>query len=527
MLAPRTRRWLVASVAVGVAGRAAGLVAAALVAHEGLPHAVLLGGVAFVLLGLQRAFASSARASAECDLYVAGSEAVVRGDVLEIPGDDPARVVLEGNAHARALVVEAIPSLARDVLALAVLAPWSTVALSWRMVLALALVVGTFLLVAVPTRRVQAALLAEVVSRFERVADGVVAASEGRLEIAARGGESRAAADLAEAASAYEDASRRSAVAQALLGRAPAAAALLVLVVLGAWDAPSRETARRVLASDGLLLASLGAMAFSVALASHEIVRARGRAAPLLALLARPPRAELVRAPGAPSVSTASTFRLDGVAFAYAEGAAKVVEHLDLAWRAGQPLVLAGPNGSGKSTVLRLLLALRPPTSGRVLVGEVDLATVDLQRLRQRAVLLPQRPYLGEAHTSVRGSFRIACGSVSDRDALDVLSRVGLAADPAFLDRRVGELSVGQRQRLALARLLAVDAELVLLDEPDANLDQEGVTLVRDLVRELSGAGRRVAVAAHGRELLGLDAHVVTLGAITGSALPPPSGSAA
>lgn len=522
-LAPRTRRALVASVAIGAAGRAAGLVAAVLVAGQDLRQAVASGGAAFALLAVQRALASSARAAAECDLYVAGGEAILRADVLAIPEEDPARVVLEGNPHARALVVEALPSLASDLLALALVVPWVSASLPGRLLVGLVLVVLVFLLVSVPARRAQAALLAEVVARFERLADAVVAASEARLEIAARGEEARAAVDLARTASAYEGASRRSAVAHALLGRAPVAAALVVLGLLAAWDAPSRETARRVLVEDGLLLASLGTMAFSIALASHEVVRARGRAAPLVALLALPPRPELRPAPGAPAVATDATFRLDGVSFAYVDGAANVLERLDLAWRAGQPLVLAGPNGAGKSTVLRLLLALRPPTTGRVLAGEIDLARADVPSLRRRAVLLPQRPYLGEAHTTVRESFLLACGPVGDGDAVRALARVGLAGGAAFLARRVGELSVGQRQRLALARLLTVEADLVLLDEPDANLDQSGVELVRQLVLELSSAGRRVAIAAHGRELLGLEAHVVTLGAVTAGEAPPRS----
>ena len=62
---------------------------------------------------------------------------------------------------------------------------------------------------------------------------------------------------------------------------------------------------------------------------------------------------------------------------------------------------------------------------------------------------------------------------------------------------RIGELSAGQRQRVALARIFLQDAPIVLLDEPDANLDREGVRLVASLVTELVAAGKMVAIAAH------------------------------
>jgi putative ABC transport system ATP-binding protein len=95
------------------------------------------------------------------------------------------------------------------------------------------------------------------------------------------------------------------------------------------------------------------------------------------------------------------------------------------------------------------------------------------------------------------------------------LERVGLLsvlkrrdADP--LETRVDTLSVGQRQRVALARLLCTDAALYLLDEPDANLDRAGITLVAELIKELSGRAM-VAFAAHTPELLEVADRVVHL----------------
>ena len=92
------------------------------------------------------------------------------------------------------------------------------------------------------------------------------------------------------------------------------------------------------------------------------------------------------------------------------------------------------------------------------------------------------------------------------RSSLAVLARKGSAP----LDVRVDSLSIGERQRVALARLLCRDASLFLLDEPDANLDRAGIVLVAELIRELAGRGM-VAFAAHTPELLEIADRVVVL----------------
>jgi ATP-binding cassette subfamily C protein CydD len=90
---------------------------------------------------------------------------------------------------------------------------------------------------------------------------------------------------------------------------------------------------------------------------------------------------------------------------------------------------------------------------------------------------------------------------------LDVLRKKG--PDPLAVG--VDGLSVGERQRVALARMLCRDAPIVLLDEPDANLDRAGIALVVDLVRELAARGKSVAFAAHTPELLQAADRVVVL----------------
>src|SRR6185312_16143225 len=99
----------------------------------------------------------------------------------------------------------------------------------------------------------------------------------------------------------------------------------------------------------------------------------------------------------------------------------------------------------------------------RVLVDGRPLEELDLEQLRRSASYLPQRPYLGEGYNTVRSAIALAVDA-SDDAMLTALERVGLALP---LATRLGELSAGQRQRLALARVLLQDTPIVLVDEPD------------------------------------------------------------
>jgi ATP-binding cassette subfamily C protein CydD len=123
---------------------------------------------------------------------------------------------------------------------------------------------------------------------------------------------------------------------------------------------------------------------------------------------------------------------------------------------------------------------------------------------------LPQR-------ADIRAAVRLLAPDASDERILANLDRVGLlsgllrsATSP--LEVRVDTLSVGQRQRLGLARLLCRDSSLLVLDEPDANLDREGISLVAGILRELA-RDRAVVFAAHTPELVAIADRVVTLDA--------------
>ena len=171
---------------------------------------------------------------------------------------------------------------------------------------------------------------------------------------------------------------------------------------------------------------------------------------------------------------------LEGVSFAYGRGPA-VLRGVDLEVEQGEFVAVAGPNGGGKTTLLRLVLGLERPTAGRVDVHA------------RRIGYLPQRAQAGvDAPITVREL--VATGRASrtrlvgpltraDRDAVHrALGRVGLD-DRA--DRRLSTLSGGQQQRAFIAKALAGEPDLLVLDEPTAGVDAESQEAVAGLLAEL------------------------------------------
>ncbi|WP_072806794.1 thiol reductant ABC exporter subunit CydD [Rhodococcoides yunnanense] len=181
---------------------------------------------------------------------------------------------------------------------------------------------------------------------------------------------------------------------------------------------------------------------------------------------------------------------------------------LDAAFEPGAVTVLAGPNGSGKSTALQVLLGLTPPSDGAVTIGGTALSDVDPTSWWSQVAWLPQHPVLVPG---TLGDNLMLTGSKPDPDVLrSICAATGfdevLAELPEGWDTVVGTggegLSLGQRQRLALTRVLTTSAPVVLLDEPTAHLDAASETTVLRTVRGLARQGRTVVVVGHRRAVL-------------------------
>jgi putative ABC transport system ATP-binding protein len=159
-----------------------------------------------------------------------------------------------------------------------------------------------------------------------------------------------------------------------------------------------------------------------------------------------------------------------------------VLRGLDLQVDDGTTAIL-GPSGCGKSTLLRLLDRLADPDEGVVRFRGRDVRELDPLDLRRRVVLVPQLPALVPGSVAAN----VAYGpSLQGRD-VDVARPLRLAGlDPSFATRDAAKLSVGEQQRLMLARALALEPEVLLLDEPTAALDESAQAGVEQTLRELA-----------------------------------------
>ena len=187
----------------------------------------------------------------------------------------------------------------------------------------------------------------------------------------------------------------------------------------------------------------------------------------------------------------------------------------------GATLGLQGPSGSGKSTTLRALVGLLPPPleafgTVEVLGRDVCSASVDLAALRARAVLVGQTPVVFPASILANAAFGLRHVARLPREELRRRSEAALVEAGLWdevadrLDAPADQLSVGQRQRLCLARALALDPELLLLDEPTSALDPAATRTVEDAITGLQG--RTVLIVSHDQEQLArLCADVVDL----------------
>ena len=176
------------------------------------------------------------------------------------------------------------------------------------------------------------------------------------------------------------------------------------------------------------------------------------------------------------------------------------VDGISVGLHAGQWAAIVGPNGAGKSTLLALLAGLRRPDAGTVRLHGRSLAEVPARERAQRLAWLAQQ---GEAEGEIAARDVVRLGRLprhglfgapdaSDEAAVD--RALAETEATAFATRRLSELSGGERQRVLLARALAVDAAVLLLDEPTTHLDAPHQ---RALMRSLAGRARAgVAVAA-------------------------------
>lgn len=209
-------------------------------------------------------------------------------------------------------------------------------------------------------------------------------------------------------------------------------------------------------------------------------------------------------------VAAGGPLPLEACALRFAYGERVVLDGVSLALSAGEMLGVIGPNGSGKSTLLRLLSGVRAPLAGEVRVWGRRLADLSRRALGRTIAVVPQEtsiefPFsVTEVVLMGRSPHLSGFALESERDvqvAHEAMRRTGVLD---LARRAVHELSGGERQRVILARALAQEADILLLDEPAAFLDIRHQVELYDLLQDLQDEGKSIITVLHDLNLAAL-----------------------
>ncbi|HTI33397.1 MAG TPA: ABC transporter ATP-binding protein [Miltoncostaea sp.] len=252
------------------------------------------------------------------------------------------------------------------------------------------------------------------------------------------------------------------------------------------------------------LVAALRALADAgagIVLGEHRPERGRPAADRVIALRegrVAPPAAGTLPEPDAPPPPGAVRARLEGIHASHPERA--VLDGASLELRAGEVTALAGPNGSGKSTLLRVLAGLHRPDAGAVVVDGAEVTHLPAERRFPAIGLVGQDPGRHLLTERVRDEVDFALARTGapreGRDARVERMLADLRLD-GLADRHPLDLSVGQRERVAIAAILVAEPGVILLDEPTRGMDPEGATALAALLRRRAAEGAAVLVATH------------------------------
>lgn len=163
-----------------------------------------------------------------------------------------------------------------------------------------------------------------------------------------------------------------------------------------------------------------------------------------------------------------------------------ILDHISLEILPGEICTIIGPSGAGKSTLLSLFNRLQDPNRGEIFFQDRPLTQIDVLKLRRKVGMVFQLPSLFKGTVADNINFGPSLKSdkpVPKDNALPYLQMVGL--EPEFLRLPADKLSVGQQQRISIARCLANKPEVLLMDEPTSALDTEAVSTIEELCVEL------------------------------------------
>lgn len=379
-----------------------------------------------------------------------------------------------------------------------------------------------------PIGRVIRRLAARSIEEEQHLATGIAEVTRALLEVRSFGVEAEVDERLMASAGAASHMWRR--VNFGSLATVAVYQAAALGLILGGIGVLGHGSPGRLAGLGTVLLILIRAFAYGQALqAQVAALQAAGPAVLRVheALRSLPATAEATAGQAVPR--PLAQLRLRGIGYWYRPDQV-VLDQLDLVVEAGEVVGLQGPSGTGKTTLLHLLLGLRAPRAGTVEVNGVDVATLSGRAWKDAVAFVPQEPMLIEG--TIAENIRFFRQGLSDEQVQDAALRAGLGPDlagwPEGLSRLVGQrrhgVSGGQRQRITIARALAGDPIIMLMDEPTSSLDEEAERVVLETLRALKGQ-LTVIVAAHRASTLALCDRVVELDRFVPAIIPETSAS--
>jgi putative ABC transport system ATP-binding protein len=208
---------------------------------------------------------------------------------------------------------------------------------------------------------------------------------------------------------------------------------------------------------------------------------------------------------------------LRAVSLTIGVGRSMLVEHLSFVAEAGRMVAITGASGSGKTTLARVLVGLRPPDYGEVLLDDTPLARVAPE---SRPAFVPQDYGLVDTLTAAETvALPLQARALPKPEIRERTMRWIRAIGLEGCARRpVSDLSGGQRQRVAIARALALDAPVLVMDEPTAELDAATRDVILKMLTDEAGRGRVLLIASHDPDVLERSDHIIELS--PGAAVP-------
>jgi len=197
-----------------------------------------------------------------------------------------------------------------------------------------------------------------------------------------------------------------------------------------------------------------------------------------------------------------------GVGFTYPATKMPLFQSVSLRLTPGEALVVTGPNGSGKSTLARIILGLLDPGNGKISLDGIDLQQVNPQWWRNQVIYLPQEPYFLDG--TIRDNILMPNPTLKNKDLENIVKNVGLKIFfdqsekglDAVITNHGLDLSLGIRRRIALARALVNDGQVVLFDEPTEGMDPWGCSVIYQMMNEFIKTGKTIIAISHDKYIL-------------------------